>query len=306
MMTKTPYDNRFVLHRASEVLCDGWTFLVLREAFFGARRFEQFREKIEIPRGRLTERLLLLLDNRIFQKRQYLQHPPRYEYLLTEMGHDLYEMTLMMKQWGDCWRPQMDSLQLVHLSCGEILRPKMICSWCTKSIQFADIGLSPETDQPLPPPSKIRRQVNSDAFVRDQRNDPVARTLAVMGDQWTLMVLFEAFHGNATFGSFIERLGISRGTLSDRLGKLVDQGILHKESYSSQPPRYSYQLTPAGTDMFPIFLSMIGWGRKWLFESGPHLVPMTHNPCSKPLSYEVICQTCRKPVTSREVQVLAR
>jgi DNA-binding HxlR family transcriptional regulator len=88
----------------------------------------------------------------------------------------------------------------------------------------------------------------------------MARTLAVIGDRWTLLILRECFLRVRRFDDFQERLGIGRPILTDRLRKLVDHFVLTKVAYQLNPTRYEYRLTPKGLDLYPVVLSIVHWG----------------------------------------------
>lgn len=297
------YSTNSPLLRTFEVLGDGWTFLILREAFFGARKFDEYQQKLGVPRSRLTERLGHLVKHQVLLRREYSSRPVRYEYLLSDSGHDLYGMIMMMKNWGEQWRPKDQSLQLTHKNCGTILFPQLVCSACTKGVALEDVRLSSSENTAEQPNFEIRRQLKPDAFNQDKRNDPVARTLAVIGDQWTMMVLKEAFGDVVTFENFRKNLNISRSTLSARLSKLIDEGVLHKTAYNETPRRYSYHLTPAGHDLFSVAIMMLHWGERWLFHAGKTPYHLVHQTCKSKLRPVVVCSTCGDEVSDRDVEI---
>jgi DNA-binding HxlR family transcriptional regulator len=288
-----------------QVLGDGWAFFVIREAFFGVRRFDDFQRALGIPRARLIERLTHLLDEGVLTKNRYSDHPPRFEYLLSEKGHDIYGMTLMMKQWGDKWRraKPRPNLNLIHQSCGEPLRTDLICRSCRSSVQLSDVEFSRSSIAEAPPHFGVRRQLMARAFEQDMRNDSVARTLAVIGDQWTLMVLKEAFEGVETFETWKVRLGVARSTLSVRLKHLVEEGVLEKVQYQQKPVRYAYRLTEAGRDLFRVGLLMLTWGEKWMSHSSSSDRHLVHKTCGDRLEPVVVCEACGEVVTSRTVTI---
>lgn len=106
----------------------------------------------------------------------------------------------------------------------------------------------------------------------DNQRCSVARTLSVIGDRWTLLVLRDSFLGIRRFEQFQERLGVTRQVLSERLRRLVEHGILSREPYQDRPPRHEYRLTAKGRDLYPVMLSLLAWGDKHMAdESGPPL-----------------------------------
>src|ERR1700741_4381584 len=88
----------------------------------------------------------------------------------------------------------------------------------------------------------------------------VARTVSVIGDRWTLLVLRDCFLRVRRFEEFQASLGITRHVLADRLGKLVKAGVLRKEPYQKRPRRYEYRLTDKGRDLYPVMMAIVHWG----------------------------------------------
>lgn len=92
----------------------------------------------------------------------------------------------------------------------------------------------------------------------------VARTMDLLGDWWTPLVLREAFYGIRRFDEFQQELGIARTTLSERLRRLVEAELLEKQVYETMPVRYEYVLTESGRDFYGVLLAMTAWGDRWL------------------------------------------
>jgi DNA-binding HxlR family transcriptional regulator len=125
----------------------------------------------------------------------------------------------------------------------------------------------------------------------------IARTLEVIGDRWTLLILRDAFRGVRRFDDIQRDLGIARNILTDRLQKLVDRGVLSKTPYQSRPVRYEYRLTPKGRDLSPALVALMRWGDKWLAEDGRPPLVLTHKTCGEPVDQSFICWTCDETVT---------
>ena len=94
----------------------------------------------------------------------------------------------------------------------------------------------------------------------------IARTLEVLGERWTLLVIRDVFNGRRRFDQIQENLGVARNVLSNRLARLVDEGILEKRPYQQRPARYEYFLTEKGLDLWPVMISMLDWGDQHLAE----------------------------------------
>ena len=96
-----------------------------------------------------------------------------------------------------------------------------------------------------------------------QQNCPVAQTLAMIGDRWTLLIIRDAFLGLSRFEQFQKSLGITRHVLAERLKRLVEEGILEKQSYIDRQQRFEYVLTAKGRDLKPILMAIVEWGAQW-------------------------------------------
>src|SRR5919112_1114607 len=94
----------------------------------------------------------------------------------------------------------------------------------------------------------------------DSQHCSIARALEVLGDRWTLLVIRDAFLGLRRFDDFQRDLGIARNVLADRLGRLVDEGILERHAYQERPERFEYRLTEKGADLWPVLISLMKWG----------------------------------------------
>jgi DNA-binding HxlR family transcriptional regulator len=97
----------------------------------------------------------------------------------------------------------------------------------------------------------------------------VARALEIVGERWTLLIVRDAFLGLRRFDQFQESLGIARNVLTDRLNRLVEEGILERIRYSERPARYEYHLTPKGRDLQIAMAGLRQWGDKYLSEKPP-------------------------------------
>lgn len=129
----------------------------------------------------------------------------------------------------------------------------------------------------------------------------MARTLAVVGDRWTLLVVREAFIGTSRFDEFCANIGAARHIVSDRLATLVEADILERIPLTPEGRRQSYQLTPKGRDLLPVVVSLLQWGEKW---AGPQLagpLRFLHHDGGT-VSPQLICDTCRSPTHPADLQ----
>jgi DNA-binding HxlR family transcriptional regulator len=120
------------LERVADVLGDRWTILVLREAFYGVRRYGEMARHLGIARNVLAARFKGLVAAGLLERRRYRTDPDWYEYILTDAGRDLYGATVALLHWADVHRPATDGkqLRLRHRSCGEEAHAKVVCSAC--------------------------------------------------------------------------------------------------------------------------------------------------------------------------------
>ena len=139
-------DSRFMqgrpssVSRALEIIGDKWSFMVVREAFFGNRRYDHIQNELGIAPNILTDRLSRLVARGIFHRRLYQRAPERYEYRLTDMGRDLYGPFVAMLAWGDRWLGKgKPPLLLRHAECGRDFQATVICSECHRPIVAADM-----------------------------------------------------------------------------------------------------------------------------------------------------------------------
>jgi DNA-binding HxlR family transcriptional regulator len=120
------------IKRALDVVGEKWTLLVLREAFYGARRFEQFQASVGCARNLLTERLNTLVDAAVMQRVPYREpgQRERHEYRLTQKGLELLPAVVALMQWGDHWEadPAGPPVELTHRDCGHPVELALRCS----------------------------------------------------------------------------------------------------------------------------------------------------------------------------------
>ena len=129
---------------AVEVLSDRWTFLILREAFFGVRRYGQMQRNLGIARNVLADRLRQLVADGMFERVRYRTDPDWYEYRLTERALDLYPVIVGLMRWADRHLAEGEDItevQLIHRSCGKPADPYLACAHCHEPLRARDIEL---------------------------------------------------------------------------------------------------------------------------------------------------------------------
>jgi DNA-binding HxlR family transcriptional regulator len=130
---------------ATSLLGDRWTFLILREAFFGTRRFNEFAENLGLSRNILSNRLKLLVSQGIFEEHPYGPSKTRNEYRLAPAGRDVFPIVIALLQWGDkhLAGSRGPSIVLKHTSCGGDADPLLTCRACREPIQLGEILPTP-------------------------------------------------------------------------------------------------------------------------------------------------------------------
>ena len=132
-------------------------------------------------------------------------------------------------------------------------------------------------------------------------NCSIARSLEIVGEWWTLLVIRDVFLGLRRFDDIQRDLGISRNILSDRLSTLLDHGILERRRYQEHPERFEYRLTDKGIDLYPVLVALLRWGDRWESPDGPPL-RLEHRACGHDSEAVMVCGHCGEPLDAREVR----
>ncbi|MCR9106497.1 MAG: helix-turn-helix transcriptional regulator [Gammaproteobacteria bacterium] len=135
----------------------------------------------------------------------------------------------------------------------------------------------------------------------DQQTCSVARALSVVGERWTMLILRDAFLGTRRFDQFQKNLGVTRHRLSERLGKLVDNGVLTKVAYQERPLRHEYRLTRKGLGLYPVMMSLARWGDDWMDKGAGAPLEYVHQPCGHRTQATLTCNACAEPLRPQEV-----
>jgi DNA-binding HxlR family transcriptional regulator len=148
---------------------------------------------------------------------------------------------------------------------------------------------SRETRSSRRPSSDV--SVDDRGAARGREASTIERTLALVGDRWTILVLRAALRGIRRFDDFCGDLGIARPILTARLRKLVGAGLMTKELYQEHPPRYEYRLTPAGIALSPVLVALVRWGEQHL-SNGQRSTVLVHAACGTELEQGFWCEKC--------------
>jgi DNA-binding HxlR family transcriptional regulator len=127
-----------------EVVGEWWSLLIVRDVFLGVTRFDEFQERLGISRNILDHRLSRLVEAGVLAKVPYSEHPPRFDYHLTDKGRDLWPVLTAMRQWGDRYAaPDGPPMLVTHEGCGQVSEAVMTCSACGAPIAARDVRAAP-------------------------------------------------------------------------------------------------------------------------------------------------------------------
>ena len=130
----------------------------------------------------------------------------------------------------------------------------------------------------------------------------IARTVDLLGDWWTPLVLREIFFGSTRFDEIQHGLSIGRNILAARLRRLTGAGLVERRAYQQRPPRYAYHLTEKGREFFPVLMAMVRWGDRWLHGRGAPPLLLRHTQCGELTHGELVCAHCRAPLEHADVR----
>jgi len=139
----------------------------------------------------------------------------------------------------------------------------------------------------------------------EQERCSVARTVAVIGDRWSLLILRDCFLRVRRFEEFQTRLGVTRHVLADRLKKLVRFGVLRRAPYQQNPTRYEYILTQKGLDLYPVVMAIVHWGDEHMVDERGRPLLHEHKSCGKMFDPVMVCSECGEPIVAKQVHVHA-
>lgn len=290
------------VRKTVEIVLDSWTFLIIREAFFGVRSFDRFQRRLGIPRQTLSTRLTMLTENQILVVGTKTGERGN-SYFLTERGKDLFSTMLSLMEFGDKWltRGEAPPLKLFHTACGCECHPTTVCSECKEPVTAHDVSFRDGPGAGYSPYElKLKSRRSSDpALLERVRPCSVARSLQIIGDRWSFLILREGFFGVRRFDEMMEKLGIASNILTDRLTRLVENGVFRKERYGVNGDRFEYRFTEMGRDLYKPMIVMMRWGDRWLSDGKPPL-KLRHRQCKADFEPLVVCDHCGQEIAANE------
>jgi DNA-binding HxlR family transcriptional regulator len=136
------------------------------------------------------------------------------------------------------------------------------------------------------------------------QNCSVAKTLELVGERWTVLILRDVFLGRRRFDEMADNLKIARNVLTQRLQRLVEEGVLEKVAYQERPERFEYRLTDKGLDLWPVMITLMQFGDRYYAPDGPPVV-ITHRDCGGTMDAHRICDRCGAKLTAKQVRAHA-
>jgi DNA-binding HxlR family transcriptional regulator len=290
------------IYRTGEVVGDAWSWLVMREAvLYDVCRFSQFQSRLGVARSTLTARLRQLTSGGLLTEQPQSSGP---EYHPTESGRDFLGCLMVAMRWGDRWYFDERSrpTAAIHDGCGQPLEAVLRCGTCHEVISARDVTAERPGPFTASPRLVQRRRTPDLSLLERKRTCSIARTLSVMGDHWTNLLIREAFFGTRRFDEFQRNLAIAPNILSGRLRRLVELGILVAAPYGDWPVRHEYRLTERGLDLYHLPLAMLTWGQRWL-DSNESDIHLTHAVCGRELNPVLSCNRCAAPIARQDIRL---
>lgn len=131
----------------------------------------------------------------------------------------------------------------------------------------------------------------------------LARSLDLIGDRWSPLILRDLSYGPLRFDELAEDLGIARNLLTTRLNGLVDAGVVTRTPYQQHPPRFNYELSGSGVDLVPVLMALTAWGDRWANDGGDPHVLYRHRECGQFVTPTVCCSQCALPLSLEAVDI---
>jgi DNA-binding HxlR family transcriptional regulator len=287
--------------RAIELIGDRWSILVVRDAFQGVRRFEDFLTRTGASRATLTRRLRSLEARGILRRVACDPLSGHGEYRLTDMGRDLFPLSLVAWSWERRWAPRGAGVPatLRHAGCGHDMRPQVVCGHCSGAVTLAEVehrrGVGRLSRVATSPAHSWRRSALT-ADTQHGSHASLTHIADIVGDAWTPLIVAAAFFGQKRFDEFQQELGIATNILAARLELLVAQRILVRRLYVRHPPRHEYLLTAKGRDLFHYAVVLNAWGDRWLAPPSGPAYELVHRGCGRIVSPVVRCGHCLEPL----------
>ena len=285
------------LSHGLKLLGDRWTVQVLMGAFIGIQRFDDFHNRLGIPRHTLSDRLKALVTMDMLRPRLYQERPERYGYHLTAKGMAMYDAVLMVWDWEHRFGDREIALpgRLIHRACGHAFLPQLTCRACNEQVTMHDLHyrlrpnprLPHDTAQPMRTP-------------RVSASDGPSMSLGLRLDRWALMIVAAVTLGCRYFDELSHVLRIGPSVLARRLASMAEAGLLKTEPDPSDGRRRLYRLTPASRALFGYIVCFAAWASEHHFNEPSSIAPV-HRACGKPFVAQATCSHCHQRLMPWEV-----
>lgn len=287
----------------SLVLGDRWNLLILREAFRGARRFQDWTAALGVSDPVLSTRLRDLTELEMLHRVPSRSSPQHYEYRLSASARAMWQIFVAIWLWDLRWAPSDGAPRprLCHEPCGYSITPLLGCGSCQAR------GVTPFETSVVRQPGYTYAQGNPPRRYRRAQPLPGAATdltaIELLGDRWGIAVLAAAFLGARRFNDFILDIDrIPRLMLTQRLATFTEADVLARRPVTDHGRRMEYHLTAKGLDFFSVFSTEIAWSSTAFPDThGPPLA-IRHRPCDSPFVPVYVCNACNRVLGRQEVR----
>ena len=284
--------------RALELVGDVPVLLIMEQLFLRTHRFDDFVRHTGLTRASVNGRLKKLMEASVVEK--YTAPPSvRQFYRLTEKGLGLYPVALMILRWQHRWHRQDRgfTVTLTHWACGASVEPVPVCGQCGEEIdpRHVDWRAGPGLKEITPIYSRRRQSGLSTSSDRKgaMMVDPA---IELFGDRWATLIVRACFTGIHRFDAIQRDTHMATNILTQRLERLLAQGIIRALPYSAGGDRHDYRLTAKGRDLYPVLMGLLQWGDRWYADvDGPPLL-LSHKNCGHDLHMQVACSHCKVPL----------
>ena len=294
------------VRQAAQVVCDRATLLVMLHALAGASRYAEFSEQTGLASRLLSARLAQLTEDGLLVRIPYSRRPLRHAYHPTHMGGALFDVFAALASWERAWSDGASGhreVAILHHGCTVAPQAsttvRMMCASCHAFVTARDITLRVSHTDMAKMPRKsttTRRARQALESAGGDSTAPLPQGLAVLGDKWSIEVLVCAHFGIRQFSDFGTRLGISTNILTDRLNRLLEEGLLRRATDEEPHRKGLYLLTRKGLDFYPILIVIQSWADAWIDHRVRSPVKLRHAACQKVLEPLLVCAACAQPV----------
>jgi DNA-binding HxlR family transcriptional regulator len=276
---------------------DRWSVQILMAAFMGVRRFDGFQAGLGIPRRTLSERLKGLVAMDLMRMHPYQDRPLRHDYRLAPRGLAMYDAVLMVWDWEHRFGERQLALprRLIHKTCGHAFLPKLACDHCLEEVTMADLVFR------LRPNTRLPAQALAETRTPRVPLDTPGVSLGLRLDRWALMIVTAVTLGCRHFDQLSQVLGIGPSVLSQRLGALVEAGLLKVTPDRDDQRRQVYLLTPASRALFGYLTTFATWASESLLAEPTSIAPL-HRSCGAPFVARAACSHCHGRLYPHDVR----